>query len=448
MVLAGHVVASPVIENFTSGDEVRYPVVLVRGKLDAGSTALQIQTKIPDGEARDLSGLVDGDRFKALVELLPGENTLELKSGATAESVKFTLRYRPMTTPTHVRLIWLTGTDGDTDFAVPEEGVAQTYKERLSTAALLMQTFTAERMHELGLGRRTFRLEMDAAGKPIVHTVKGKLTGDEYRKTTDDQALWQDTRRFLNETLPDPQAKNIVLMSFTRKDPATGKMQAHTALGGADLGLFGSASMFCWPESIATAQTAFLDSKKVDPSRVHEDSAFRGTYWAVASTTLGATLHEMGHAFGLPHCMDPRCIMTRGFDGFNRFFTFSETLPGQPVTRFTPEQEAWFAPVSATFLRWSPWFEMDPMERADGPRPSVKWDAEAKRLDVRSGAGIKWLGFYQGSDIKGFLVIDDADAREKSFTLEEITKANGGVIPDRIVALDVRGRTGDVSLKP
>lgn len=48
-------------------------------------------------------------------------------------------------------------------------------------------------------------------------------------------------------------------------------------------------------------------------------SLFRGWYWANYSTTLGATIHEIGHSLDLAHT--PRGIMARGHDDMNYFFT-------------------------------------------------------------------------------------------------------------------------------
>jgi len=74
--------------------------------------------------------------------------------------------------------------------------------------------------------------------------------------------------------------------------------------------------------------------------------------WANFATTLGATLHEIGHCFGLPHTTHghfssflsdlyfvelkkanhdllPKSIMLRGFDNFNRWAMITE--PGFKV---------------------------------------------------------------------------------------------------------------------
>ena len=47
-----------------------------------------------------------------------------------------------------------------------------------------------------------------------------------------------------------------------------------------------------------------MDTTRINPKEFMSDSIFRHTYWGAASTTIGATLHEMGHTFGLPHTND------------------------------------------------------------------------------------------------------------------------------------------------
>ena len=46
---------------------------------------------------------------------------------------------------------------------------------------------------------------------------------------------------------------------------------------------------------------------------------FREFYWANYSTSVGASLHELGHTFDLAHT--PTGVMARGFDDLYRVFT-------------------------------------------------------------------------------------------------------------------------------
>ena len=394
------------IVNHTDRSTVRYPVILLRGSgvpesTDKNKPVLHVENLSSDRTSRKMRGQVRDGHFKALAELIPGNNLLRLSADDLI--TELTIRYRPQTNANYVRIIWMTDRDGDPDFASPADDDPQDYGARLDTAAKLMQCFTAERMHDSGYGRRTFQLELDADGKVMVHTLAATQRAKDYYLMNSGD-WWQATRQWLDGQHADPRAKNLVLAAFTRKDPETGKMLAHTALGGGNLGLFGSASIFSWPRSLPEAGDAFLNPARIDPTRVHDDSSGRNTYWGAASTTLGATLHEMYHTFGLPHCRDRFAIMTRGFDYLNRFFTFHEPPSARRLKPFAfePGQEAHLADVSASFLRWSPWFRLD--EKADhiddpDSDPIISFNPKLKRFSLASESPLRWLGFWHDDSL-------------------------------------------------
>ncbi len=389
------------VTNHENGSTVRYSVALLQGNVAPGTMDLEIRNTSADPDALPVNVALHEDRFKALVKLVPGRNLLSLHGDHSEKPLEVELNYQPQTNPYYMRFVWMTDNTGDTTFAAPSDDVSQDYEARLRTAALLMQTFTAEKMHQLGLGHRTFRLERDGAGQVVVHTWKTPEEADHYR---DLGRKFGQIYGWINREHPDPYVKNVVLASFTRKDPETGKMIAHTALGGGNLGLFGSASVFSWPRDIASAIDVFHDDTKVDPTRVHDDSVGRSTNWGLASTTIGATLHETCHTFGLPHCRDRYCIMTRGFDNFNRAFTFYDPPSGRNRAPkfFTLDEEAYFAPVSADYLRWSRWFQLDDVPYPDDARPRITVDDENVTVTATPESGIPWVGFWVGPDIYTF----------------------------------------------
>ncbi|MCC9644630.1 metallopeptidase [Rhodopirellula sp. JC740] len=445
-----------VVNNHKAGSEVRYPVILLRGQLDnteiEDANTLKIANAQSPEHAQPVTVITRGSQFKALVHLSEGKNSITLEHpSATTRQLEIT--YTPQTNPHYVRLIWMTDDSGQTEFATPNDSVTQDYEARLRTAALLMQTFTAERMRDLGYGQRTFRLETDADGQIIVHTWKGDRPKEDYYAQADNQTWWPNIRRWIGETHPDPMAKNVVLAAYTRKDPRTGKMLGHTALGGANLGLFGSASVFSWPRDIQTAMKVFQDDSPIDATRVHDDSAFRSRVWALASTTIGATLHETGHAMGLPHCTDPMGIMTRGFDHFHRVFTFQDPPSNQNknVRPFSNQQEAYFAPVSASFLRWSPWFALDAPDSTGG-RPKVDVDEAEGIVSIQSASGIAWIGFHSRDTIETFREYGshgtpaDDHPEKVELTFEEIRQIKPNKDIRRIVVLTPEGVSRNVRL--
>ncbi len=431
--------ASPEVTNHEPGSEVRYPVVLLRGSVGDGAEAITVTNTSSERDSSTLTGAVAGGRFKVLAELVPGANTLSLSDGV-GEPASFTLNYKPQTNPHYVRVIWMTDEGGDTAYPVPGGDDPQNYTDKLATMALLLQTFTAERMHDEGFGRRTFNLEFDDDGEVKVHTLAAPEAKEHYY-ALHDQKWWGEIARWLNREHRDPHAKNLVIAAYTHKDPETGKLSAHTALGGGNLGLFGGASVFSWPDSLADVVPTFTDHSKFDATHVHDDSAGRGTIWGLASTTMGAVLHEMGHTFGLPHCQDRLCIMTRGFDHLNRAFTFADppSRRGFRGRSFDDDEVAYFAPISASYLQWSRWFALDAPPIDSETRPEVTFHHDSKKVVVKAEHGVRWIGFWQGDNVAKFKAIADPGQTEVTVPLEEWRELLGGENLSRVSAMAENG---------
>jgi hypothetical protein len=152
----------------------------------------------------------------------------------------------------------------------------------------------------------------------------------------------------------------------------------------------------------------------------------------------------MGHTFGLPHCKDPLGIMTRGFDHFNRCFTFRDppSRTGLRGKDFTPEEEARFAPVSASFLRWSRWFQLDKTRYRDDAPPVIAIDEAKGVVEVASDSGVPWVGFWTGPDIvsyRGFA--DGRPPKNVEVPLDEIADMLGGQPLSRVTAIGANGES-------
>jgi len=391
------VAAEPVrVTNLDDGAVLRYPLALLRGRLDDTAADIVCVNQSSGRPSRTIKGVADRGRFVVLAELLPGDNRLLLRAGA--QELPFVLTYKPQTNPYFVRVVWMTDAGGGTAYESPLENDPQDYENKLDTGLKLMQCFTAERMNDLGFGRVTFNLEFDDRGRVRVHTVKGDLPAESYYRM-DEQAWYRHVDELVRRRFPGDRTKNLVLAAYTRFDPQTGKVRGHTALGGGQLALFGSGGLFAWPSTPADVAAAFADTHPVDGKAVFDDSAFRGTFWGVAATTLGSALHELGHTFDLPHSREPLDVMTRGFDRFNRAFTLVEPpsrLNRQPL-RFAEREVACFAPVSAAYLKGSRWFALDERPYRDAGRPSVRLDDDSGELVVEADNGVRYIGL----DVRG-----------------------------------------------
>jgi hypothetical protein len=79
--------------------------------------------------------------------------------------------------------------DADGSFEAPpgvanDEGVA---RKKLAFNARLLQTFTAQDLYKHGFGHRTFKLEENAEGEPLIHVFTSSLTTEEALKMTGGQ---------------------------------------------------------------------------------------------------------------------------------------------------------------------------------------------------------------------------------------------------------------------
>jgi len=384
--------------NYKDGEVIRFPVPLIRGVLsDPARMSVQIINTSSARPTRQMTGLAYKGRFKAMTELVPGANKLIIRSGR--DELPLTLVYKPQTTPYFVRIVYLTDSSGNAEYQTPVEKDAQDYVGKLDTAMKIMQTFTAERNDDLGFGRTTFNLELDDNGKVKVHVFKQPEPASFYYGMND-VAWWGRVAGELEKAFPMRYAKNVAIASYTRLDGATGKLSGHTALGGGALALFGSGNLFTWPSRLEDVQAAFMDTRPIDPKKFFSDSVGRHTFWGAASTTIGATLHEMSHTVGLPHTREPYDIMTRGFDHFNRAFTFVDAphAGNRKAVEFKDDEVACFAPISVAALVANRWLAMDARPFRDDAQISVQLDAQKTNILVESESALRYVGFDMQGD--------------------------------------------------
>ena len=261
------------------------------------------------------------------------------------------------------------------------------------------------------------------------------------RRRNLDLAWYDKIYRELDRPFPMKFAKNFAVAGYSRFDPATGKTRAHTALGGGGLGLFGSGNLYTWPSRIADAQSAFMDARRIDGKRTQDDSAGRNTFWGAASTTIGASLHETGHTFGLPHSKEPQDIMTRGFDHSNRAFTFVDPPSGHSKTpvEFAEDRIGCFAPISAASLVASRWFYPDRREWREGTKISFSKEKTTGDVVIEGDAEIRYVSFSVKGDAVYYRV-PEAGSKKVVIPAAEIQK-RVGADPYRVRVVDGEGNS-------
>ncbi|KNC82572.1 hypothetical protein SARC_05146 [Sphaeroforma arctica JP610] len=375
------------LRKFGNDETFAYSIVRLEGKIGsgqgAGSTSIHssVQWGSEKAESQGEWPVIKG-HFKVLVHLSKGKNKVKLQT-STGHTHSLDVLNDPtaQNEASHsVRLIYYVQKDDDRGYFTPSSKptTVEDAIERIQMAGLMMQCFCATNLRTHGLGSFTFALEMMDDGRarlPKVHVVSSQISRKEMRTrwhTGGDNWGYAFVAEDLRKTFPEEEAattKDIVFLSATEYDKKKQAAVMHTALGGGRQGLFGGASLHCWPASVAQIAPCFLDEKTVDKKTTFDDSGGRGKYWAMYSTTLGATMHEAGHMFGLPHIYATTTgngIMARGFDYFNRFFLAKE--PNQEKAMLIPEERrggTWIR-ASALHLRHSEWFvRMRSVENAE-----------------------------------------------------------------------------------
>lgn len=386
------------VTNLKNGDAYPCPVALVRGETTSPRVAV-LNAEFDDEDGRNDVASFDG-RYAVLIPLRSGNNRLTVMAGTASK--RLTVRFDPPSTPYRVVPVYVTANDGDTRYASPRPDDDYDFRARIGTAALLMQVLTAERLNELGFGRKCFALDLDGRGRPLVRTLKLEQPASELRPR-DGGDLWGFLYGILDKLYPFDRNKAMTVMAFTSYDGTTQKAQAHTALGGGGLGLFGGAATWSWPRNLREADDVFLDATVIDPTKALDDSAYRSTVWGLASTTMGAVLHEMGHTFGLPHVDDPNDLMSRGFDRFNRFFVaFEPNRKGRQDAKVHPLSDAaYWNPYYAAQLAAHPWFQPKGVAEAKGEL-TVKRENGVFR--VASPSGLAFVGYETGDPVKRYKV--------------------------------------------
>ncbi|MFZ6876501.1 hypothetical protein ACO0LF_31005 [Undibacterium sp. Di27W] len=338
--------ASINVSNFKDNDTIRYSLPILAGTVSSEVKSVSITTT----EKVYVADVVEGN-FKAVIPLHVGANDISFSAGGQSGNIR--INYVAADNPKKVRMMYAIAADDDGRF-VAEAGMPNSMedaKTRIALQALLMQSATAEMLYKGASQRVTYALVEDGYGKPIISTLRLPLTRAQLYAKTDNE-IYQAIANALQAEPASSNFKNMVTMGFSSYQ--NGKIVGHAALGGGNLGIFGSLHLYACPASLDQLSASFGNAKKIDALVLPDDSGNRETYWAQCATGMGASLHELGHTFDLEHT--PTGIMSRGFDNFNRLFMLRE--PGfAPVLTTQNEGGAVWDPISIPTLVNSAWFK-------------------------------------------------------------------------------------------
>jgi hypothetical protein len=327
-----------IIHNFKPNETVHYDLIIIKGAIRDKQKSTCRESRTDEKIYLELDStnlsfkLVDG-KFKALVELKSLQNSITLKYCCSI--ITLDINYSPRATFFSVLPLYIICEGHDGKFQSPpnESNDVGNALRRITLGAKLLQSVVAEKLYEEKQGRKTFRLEDSC------RVFRSSLNYLKARKMTQEE-LWTSLgREIVNSDLGHERIKFLSFLSCTKycgencednftHDDIVKLTQAHVALGGGGLALFGTACLYTWPEKLSEVVEKFEDSTTVDRKKFMDDSCYRGTWGACFSTTLGAVLHELCHTFDLGHTQ--KGIMGRGFDDICKVFLCNkQTSPGK-----------------------------------------------------------------------------------------------------------------------
>ena len=210
------------VYNVAHGDKISLHLPLIIGDIDCSveDGEITVWNATRQENVRTVWPVVEG-AFKFLVQLTPGENSINIQF--RDEILKLTLVFTFPYFKNFVRPVYIVCSDDDGYFQGPEneDCSLDSALERIKLAAMLIQTFTAEKMKEHGFGHQTFQLEVDSNFEPRCSLFRSTLTLEKAHSMTGNE-LWT---HFAQELMTSSNFgdKNICkwycFMSFTRYTP-------------------------------------------------------------------------------------------------------------------------------------------------------------------------------------------------------------------------------------
>lgn len=289
---------SVTISNIENGEKLCYSMPLIKGHVFTknGNKCINCPTgQIMLHHYNDKGALISttewpvvNSEFKCLVSLLLERNYLILEYCGI--QLKLSVEYQPRRTMLRVTPVYIICLGHDGLFQAPT-GIDNTVPsacERIALGARLIQSLTAEKLYEAKVERKAFQLEYDLnRSGPECIVFRSQLPVKEAR-VMDPRELWEHFgRELMMSPLGNKDRKFLAFLSCTRYCPSENeeppkthedilsRMEAHVALGGGGLAIFGSACLHTWPRHVAEIIPRFLNVNKVDTRYFMDDSCYR-----------------------------------------------------------------------------------------------------------------------------------------------------------------------------
>ncbi|CAI6095214.1 unnamed protein product [Clonostachys chloroleuca] len=324
------------IENIKDGEIVHQMSLLIKGFSDNCVIAhtnilvsVSAESERETGGGRKQEWPMSRGCFKALVILNPGKNDIiisNLSVGLTTISVN----YLPVaqTPPLHLAILVAHDSAEKIDFppckagSIADHGTLGAAIKKLRMAAAMCQALLAEEMHAAGLGRRSFRLELEDGIDTLrsesmydtrrsalyrstikVHVLRTDKTVAEIRRaegTPGHNELLEIFTKALEteEGLFGPKGVVAGLVLDSSYDASKDILSGHASFAKHDpssmsVGVIGSQLVYTWPRFSEEVANCLSDI-------TGNEFNVRTTNWASCAMSQGSFFEKIGHAFGIP----------------------------------------------------------------------------------------------------------------------------------------------------
>lgn len=366
--------------NYQNGEIVSSPAVIVSGRVSTfvQSGLIQVVNNSNNVFPPQFFEINNG-QFKAFLHVSPGEaNVFEAhaldkaylnesgfpeRSDQVVDQGSLTLYFNPLPENKPVHLCVVIGKDSNGAYDMPHYKLKKgqtadlgTAIQRLKVAARMMQAFTQDEFHRLGLSNRSFQFveetvhhqsifgyNVDLAvphQEVKVHVLRSDKTVAELRNPDyAQQNPKASDNGFCFSHAIDLVQKSNLIEPYRRTGTAIqcavmyldshwdGKLiTTHAALGGGTgdvkMAVFGSHGLHSYPLTFPQISPSLVDATHLSQSEVANDCNQCGTSWECLNICMGAFMHEIGHLFGSPHQVDG--VMLRDYIWWNRCFMTRE----------------------------------------------------------------------------------------------------------------------------
>lgn len=366
--------------NYKDGEIVSSPTVIVSGNCNTDYGVVEFinnDNLVFPPQFHE----VNNGQFKAIVHVSPGRPncfTVNVKSHARLDSSgflenetknsdlgKLTLFFNPLPENKPLHFCVIMGRDSMGSYDMPKYKLRQgqvadleSAVQRLKVAARMMQAFTQDEFHIVGMSNRSFQVVEETVHhqgifgynvdskephtEAKIHVIRSPKSVKELRdpnyaqqnpKATDNGWLFGHALDLIGRQdfyQPYKQMGTAIQCAVMYLDAHwdSKMILTHAALGGGTgeikLAIFGSHGLHSYPLTFLQISPSFLDDTRLSINEVANDANQCSTSWECLNICMGAFMHEIGHLFGSPHQTDG--VMLRDYIRWNRSFMTREAF--------------------------------------------------------------------------------------------------------------------------